>query len=385
MASAARRTLKDGTIVYRAKWQGFDGRWHEDSAYDTRRDAQKAATRAEMASEQGVGVAAREAKMTFAVFVNSRYWPSCQHLSPTTRGAYRSYLHRHFLPAFGALPLRKINTAIVQKWVNGAVDGGLSARSIGKYRTMLASIFSMAVDDGRMTKNPCQGVRLPRVVKREKRAMSATEVDALMSAMPEQYRLLVQVEFEAGLRWSEAVALRPCDVDWETDELIIQRSIVEVSKKISPTDDRMVIRDGPKEGEWRRVQLERETLSLVREHMMARGLRDDDLLFATSRKTPLSRNTFRTRVWQPARIRAGLSADVTPHLLRHTHISWLLAGGADLVTVMRRAGHRQLSTTQGYLHGMPDAGQRALDTIATTRQWQNQQKNDRRTAQPQRS
>ena len=86
--------------------------------------------------------------------------------------------------------------------------------------------------------------------------------------------------------------------------------------------------DGPKEGEWRRVQVTPALLHILREHMLALGLRDTDFFFGTERRTPMSRNTFRTRVWQPARTAAGLPSEVTPHGLRHSHASWLLAGGA---------------------------------------------------------
>jgi integrase len=55
------------------------------------------------------------------------------------------------------------------------------------------------------------------------------------------------------------------------------------------------------------------------------------------------------------------------HDLRHTHASWLLAGGADLKVVMDRMGHTQLTTTQRYLHTLPDADDRALDAFQRTR------------------
>jgi site-specific recombinase XerD len=48
------------------------------------------------------------------------------------------------------------------------------------------------------------------------------------------------------------------------------------------------------------------------------------------------------------------------HDLRHAHASWLLAGGADLKSVMERMGHTQIRTTQKYLHALPDADQRNL-------------------------
>ncbi len=55
------------------------------------------------------------------------------------------------------------------------------------------------------------------------------------------------------------------------------------------------------------------------------------------------------------------------HDLRHAHASWVLAGGADLKTVMDRMGHAQITTTQKYLHTLPDAGDKALTAFQAVR------------------
>jgi len=55
------------------------------------------------------------------------------------------------------------------------------------------------------------------------------------------------------------------------------------------------------------------------------------------------------------------------HDLRHAHASWLLAGGADLKTVMDRLGHSQLATTQRYLHTLDTTNDTALTAFLATR------------------
>ena len=52
------------------------------------------------------------------------------------------------------------------------------------------------------------------------------------------------------------------------------------------------------------------------------------------------------------------------HELRHAHASWLLQGGADLVTVRDRLGHSNIAITSRYLHSLPDAGDRALSALS---------------------
>jgi hypothetical protein len=76
----------------------------------------------------------------------------------------------------------------------------------------------------------------------------------------------------------------------------------------------------------------------------------------------LHASTFRMSVLRPALRAAGIDG-VTFHGLRHAHASWLLAGGADLQVVRERLGHAKISTTEGYLHTLPDADQTALAAL----------------------
>ncbi len=104
--------------------------------------------------------------------------------------------------------------------------------------------------------------------------------------------------------------------------------------------------------------------------MQAMDLTRDDLFFpstAAKGSVPLSRNRFRTRYWRPPLERADITFQVRMHDLRHAHASWLLAGGADLKTVMDRLGHAQIQTTQKYLHTSPDADDKALDAFSRIR------------------
>lgn len=81
----------------------------------------------------------------------------------------------------------------------------------------------------------------------------------------------------------------------------------------------------------------------------------------------IPRRWFRDQVWRPALAASGLEFKVKMHDLRHAHASWLLAGGADLQVVKERLGHGSISTTEKYLHTLPDADETALDALARTR------------------
>ena len=145
--------------------------------------------------------------------------------------------------------------------------------------------------------------------------------------------------------------------------LTVEETIVEVSRKNSPTGQRMLTKPYPKDNEPRTLGLPPDLLTQLADWINQRRLGPDDLLFATRDGTPISRNTFRTRVWLPAVKASGVDFDVRVHDLRHAHASWLLSGGSDITSVMDRMGHAQITTTQKYLHPMPDADEKNLTAL----------------------
>jgi integrase len=192
-------------------------------------------------------------------------------------------------------------------------------------------------------------------------------VSVLLANVPAQHRLMVLLAAETGLRWGELVALRPHHLDTRTATLTVQDVYVEVSKKNSPTGNRMILRHYPKDNEPRTLRITRELAALMQERTTALGIGPDQLLFANQAGQPISRSTFRARVWLPAVKATSLDFPLRWHDLRHTHASWLLAGGADLKTVMDRLGRTQLTTTQQYLHTLPNTDDTALAALARVR------------------
>ena len=81
----------------------------------------------------------------------------------------------------------------------------------------------------------------------------------------------------------------------------------------------------------------------------------------------LPRDWFRFNVWYPACKKAKLEPRPRLHDLRHSHASWLLAGGADLGVVRERLGHANIATTNKYLHTLPTADDTALAALRRIR------------------
>lgn len=369
MPSVRPRVTADGRQRWVALYRDPSGRQRSAGTFSSERQAERAAHRAESNVERGAWIRPSAGRVTFRDYVETVWLPS-RHIEVSTMAGYRSYLDRHFLPHFGDMPMVEILPSTVQDWVTEAKAAGLSPSSIRKYHVMLHSVFKRAVRDRVLTSNPCEGTELPKIIARRSRILTPTEYERLLAEIPEKYRLLVVVDIETGLRWGELIALRPIHVDTLKRTITVAQTIVEVSKRHSPTGERMIMKEYPKDDEPRTLRISQSLAHAVTDHIERQGLGSDDLLFTSTGKrggNPISRNTFRTRVWVPALKRSGLDFKVRMHDLRHAHASWLLAGGADLKTVMERMGHAQIMTTQRYLHTLPGADDAALDAFEVAR------------------
>jgi integrase len=362
MAWVKTRTTDDGDKRFVACYRDPEGRQRSAGTYPSHRAALRAANREEAKVREGAWHDHARGEVTFAEYVETVWLPS-KHVETSTLAAHRSYLDKHFIPTFGRRPMGKVLPSEVQRWVTTATENGLSPTSVRKYHTMLHSVFERALRDRVVTFNPCAHTEIPKVVRKKARTLTPTEYDAILAALPAQHRLMVETAINTGLRWGELIALKPRHLDLTTGRLTVEETIVEISHKNSPTGQRMITKPYPKDNEPRTMALPPDLVGQLADWITERLLGPGDLLFATRDGTPISRNTFRTRIWRPAIQASGIDFDVRVHDLRHAHASWLLAGGSDLKSVMDRMGHAQITTTQKYLHTLPDADQKNLTAL----------------------
>jgi len=369
MAWVTKRRGSDGVLHYQGRYRDPFGAKRTVGTYPSHRQALKAANRAEGKVVDGTWLDPNAGTITFQQYAEDVWLPS-RHLEVTTRAGYQSYLRIHFVPFFGRMPLSRIMPSTVQEWVSLAVEQGLSPCSISKYHVMLHAVFARAVRDRILAFNPCEATELPKIVTKKSRILTPEEFASVLAAVPDRFKVLVLTAVETGLRWGELVALRPRHIDFLRRTLTVEETIVEVTRKDSPTGERMVAKPYPKDDESRTLRISQTLLDAIARRIATLGLARDDLLFPSREiagGTPLSRATFNSRYWRPAVTKAGIDFPLRMHDLRHAHASWLLAGGADLKTVMERMGHSQIMTTQKYLHTLPDADDKALAAFEAVR------------------
>lgn len=310
-------------VGYMACYRDPKGTQRSAGTFPTRRAAHRAATREELKVNDGQWHDATLGKVTFKTYVDTVWLPS-RHIEASTLAAYQSYLNKQFFPFFGPMRIGKVLPPTSRTGSPPPPPTGSPPSSIRKYHMMLHSVFKRAVRDRIITFNPCAETELPKVVAKRRRTLTPDEYQRLLTAVPDRYRLMVQTAIETGLRWGELIALRPRHLGLLHGALTVEETIVEVPLRAAPNRQRMITKAYPKDNEPRTIGLRPELLTT---HIRERGIGSNDLLFATRDRTPISRNTFRTRAWTPAVITSGIDFNVRIHDLRHAHASWLFAGG----------------------------------------------------------
>jgi integrase/recombinase XerD len=180
-------------------------------------------------------------------------------------------------------------------------------------------------------KAPRESRKLPQVLSREEVAKLLSQPDgAEPSALRD--RALLEVMYACGLRASEAIDLELSDLDLDRREL---RARGKGSK------ERIV----PIGGEAARAL----GVYLVRGRPRLVGDRYESRLFVNHRGSGLTRQGL-YKIVQRYAASAGLASKMSPHTLRHTFATHLLAGGCDLRSLQEMLGHADVATTQLYTH-----------------------------------
>lgn len=389
MAYTETRTGKRTGTRHRGKYRNPNGTLVNGPWVSGKREALTWAKEEESKIRNGVWVDPAKGKMTLDTYFTEQWLPN-RRQEVNTRRYYQSAYSAGIKGPLGDMELRKITTPVVERWITAMVQEGVGARLLHARFKALQTIIAgqkgvSAMRDGLVNQNPCKGVDLPPIDDREVKVYSVEESDVLFESLGRWWAPVAMLAAETGLRWGELMGLTVgCfKLDGDVPEVFVKRTIIEVAKKDTENGTPWMWKDRPKGRRTRRVALTPEAVVIVKALIRERRLfSDDDRLFSPQSKKddglplrtdewpegrPIYRGTF-SDFWERAHEEAGIDRNGRSfHSLRGSHLTWLLAGGADLASVMDRAGHRDISTTQRYLAALKDADTRTLDALAATR------------------
>ena len=265
-------------------------------------------------------------------------------LSRNTLDAYRSDLVQ--LAAFlkgRDLAVRDATHGDLAEFIAEMAGGSegralLAPATLGRKVACLRSFYRHLRREALIEHDPTAELRGPRKPQRLPRVLSREEVQLLLSqpqgtgALALRDRALLEVMYACGLRASEAVGLELADVDLEEG----------------------LLRTRGKGSKERIVPIGRQALAALAAYLgggrpQLVGGAVQARVLVNHRGGPLTRQGLYKIVQGHAR-RAGLQDKMSPHTLRHTFATHLLAGGCDLRSLQEMLGHADLATTQVYTH-----------------------------------
>jgi integrase/recombinase XerD len=265
-------------------------------------------------------------------------------LSRNTLDAYRSDLQQFgvFLTARELDPLAagpNDLAAFVSEMATGAGRRApLAPATLQRKVACLRSFYRHMRREALIEHDPTTELRPPRPRGRLPKVLSRDEVAKLLS-QPKgnspaalRDRALLETMYACGLRASEAI-------DLELSALRLDAGVLMARGKGSKE---RIVPVGRKAIETLRAYLERSRPRLV-------GVREEPHVFVNLRGSGLSRQGLYKIVQRHARD-AGLQDRMSPHTLRHTFATHLLAGGCDLRSLQEMLGHADIGTTQIYTH-----------------------------------
>ncbi|MEU4743610.1 tyrosine-type recombinase/integrase [Actinosynnema sp. NPDC023658] len=364
---------------FRANWREPDGK-QRAKTFKTRKEANAYLADVESAKNAGRYVNPHAGRTLFAMVAER--WLASRNDQPTTIARDASIMANHVLAKWAGWPVGKIEHLDVQDWVT-ELGGRLAPATVAECHRLMRAVLGAAVRHLLIGSNPADGVRLPaRRVRDTDGVVISRELlrTRLLPAVPDRYRAVVAMAAGTGQRWGETIADRLDVIDLDKRVVRVVRTIIEVGGHTS-------YKPFPKTKVGRReIPLPSWLVPILREHMAIYQPNDDGLIFTNEAGGPLRRTLFRSRVWKPSLVRAGLLGEILPdgdgfegrwsddqgvkhverfakydqavrhvaklaaggmtfHDLRHSYATWLVDDGVPVNMAQRVLGHEHASTT----------------------------------------
>ena len=260
---------------------------------------------------------------------------------PSGIAAKETILRIHLVPILGSKRLDAIRNEDVQRLK--AHLGSKAPKTVNNVLTVLNTLLKTGAAWDLIEQMPCS-ICLLRTTQPVADFHDFDGFNRLVEAaarLDANAHLIVLLGGEAGLRCGEIVALEWPDVDLATGQLTVQRAVWNGQVTL------------PKGGRIRHVPLTTRLAAALRVHRHLRGKR-----VLTTKKGRVLTQRMVQRAMERVAKRAQVPQGV--HVLRHTFCSHLAMRGAPARAIQELAGHRDLSTTQRYMHLSPAAKESAI-------------------------
>lgn len=242
-----------------------------------------------------------------------------------------------YLGQQGITDVGKVTKTSLNSYILYLEKEGRATTTISRCMASMKAFFHYEWGEGRISKDPAELLKAPKVEKKAPTILSVDEVNCLLSQpsgeTPKELRdrAMLELLYATGIRVSELIHLKKTDVNLMVGYI--------------------TCRDAHKERMIPFGKVAKLALSAYMERGRQYMLKEPDCewLFTNCNGNPMSRQGF----WKIIKYygdKAGIKADITPHSLRHSFAAHLLRNGADIHVVQAMLGHSDMATTQMYMN-----------------------------------
>ena len=258
-------------------------------------------------------------------------------LSDNTVASYMRDLElfsRFILHNYGVEP-KRVETAMIERYMGWLFEQGRRKSSQARILSAIKSFYNYLLFGERLDVSPAEPVGAPKCGRPLPDVLSTDEIDRIIAAVDTRTvkgrrdSAILEVLYSCGLRVSELVSLRLCDLFFGEGYIRVigkgdKQRLVPISAVASD-----------------KIQIYLEDRRCVQSR--------DERVFLNNRGSGLTRVMIFTLLRQAA-LRAGITARISPHTFRHSFATHLLRGGAGIRQVQEMLGHESIVTTEIYTH-----------------------------------
>jgi integrase/recombinase XerD len=219
------------------------------------------------------------------------------------------------------------------------MTGGLAPRSVARAIACVRGLYKFLLVEKKIAADPAEDLQAPRAWPALPKYLDLEQVDRLLqepdASTPRGLRdkALIELLYATGLRVTELLSLKAANINLDAGYLTC----------IGKGDKERIVPLGDSAADWVRRYIAEGRPALLK------GRKSNWLFLNARGGTQLSRVGF-WKLLKEYGIKAGVSRDLSPHVLRHSFATHLLERGADLRAIQMMLGHADLSTTQIYTH-----------------------------------
>ncbi len=371
--SIVKRGKNYSIVIYLGRDQNGKKKQKWYSGYTRKRDAEKELNRILGEIEEGSFII--PSKMPLSEYMNKwlvDYGDS--NLKLKTIDGYKSYIDNHISKRIGHIPLEELKPYQVQSFYdeifrNGKLDGtgGLSAKSILQVHRILSRALKRAQKLQLIKQNPCDYVELPKVKRFKPNIYNEKQLSRLIECSKnEEIYIAVLLAGTLGLRRGEVLGLTWDAVDFEKKVIIINKSLIYVSKTKSVEFSTTKTESGN-----RRILISNQLVKILKEHKLHQENVKADLLSGYY-DWNLVCCYENGRCFHPSRFSHKFSVllekydleHIRFHDLRHTNATLMLEGNIPAKIASQRLGHSSIQVTLDiYSHVRDEAQQDTVELM----------------------